>query len=260
MKKKYIGVFDSGIGGLTVVKHLIEKLPDENIVFLADTKNMPYGSKTRKQIIEYSLNNLNILSRYDLKALLIACNTSDSAARKTLQKRTSVPVLGVIDAAARKACSLTKNGKIGVIATDATVSSGRYEKFIHSIDDSISVYSLACPELAPMIEAGRSADDPHMENILKNYLKQLKEKQIDTIILGCTHYDVLKEKTEELLPEVHTVSSSVCAIDDLKELLEKQDLLNDDHDPERICLVTDDPEKFKKTASAILDEIEISIV
>ncbi|MBO4919253.1 MAG: glutamate racemase [Erysipelotrichaceae bacterium] len=260
MSKKYIGVFDSGIGGMTVVKHLIERLPNENIVFLADTKNMPYGSRTRKQIIEYSLNDLRILNRYDLKALLIACNTADSAARKTLEKQTSVPVLGVIEATARKACSLTENGKIGVIATSATVKSGKYTKALHSLNKDIKVYSLACPELAEMIEAGKTADDLQLMEILENYLNQLKKKQIDTIILGCTHYDVLKEKTEELLPEVHVVSSSVCAIDDLKEVLEKQDLLNDEHDSERICLVTADPEGFKKTAAAILDEIEINLV
>ena len=258
MSKRYIGVFDSGIGGLTAVKHLIEKLPHENVVFLADTLNMPYGSKTRKQIIEYSLNNLSILSRYDVTALLIACNTSDSAARKILQKQTSIPVLGVIEAAARQACSTTKNGKIGVLATSATIRSGKYEKTIHAIGKDIEVCSLACPELVPMIEAGKTADDPELSDILAEYLNILKEKQTDTIILGCTHYDVLKEKVNELIHEVNVVSSSVCAIDDLKELLEKQDLLNNDPEPERIYLATADPEGFKKTASAILENIEIT--
>ena len=257
MKREYIGVFDSGIGGLTAVKHLIEELPNENVVFLADTLNMPYGSKSKEQIIECSLNDFDILNRYDLKALLIACNTADSAARKTLQKQTSVPVLGVIKAAAREACRETKNRKIGVLATPATVRSGKYEKAVHAIDTDIEVYSIACPELAPMIESGRTADDPEMAEILKAYLKQLKDRQIDTVILGCTHYDVLQKKVKDLLPDIHVISSSACAIGDLKELLMKRDLLNKDCEPERIYLVTADPERFKKTASAILKNIEI---
>ncbi|MBQ1534444.1 MAG: glutamate racemase [Erysipelotrichaceae bacterium] len=257
MNRKYIGVFDSGIGGLTAVKHLIEELPNENVVFLADTLNMPYGSKSKEQIIAYSLNDFDILNRYDLKALLIACNTADSAARKTLQKQTSIPVLGVIEAAARKACTVTENRKIGVLATPATVRSGKYEKAVHAIDTDIEVYSIACPELAPMIESGRNAEDPEVTEILMGYLKQLKDRQIDTLVLGCTHYDVLEKKAKELLPNIHVISSSACAIDDLKELLIRQDLLNADPEPERIYLVTADPEKFKKTASAILKNIEI---
>ena len=258
MKKRYIGVFDSGVGGLTAVKHLIEQLPGENIVFLADTENMPYGTKSRKQIIECSLHDFDTLNRYDLKAVLIACNTADSAARKTLQRQSEVPVIGVIEAAAKEACAATGNGKVGIMATSATVRSGEYEKRIHSLNSGIEVYSLACPELAEMIEAGKSAGEGELGELLKKYLGILKEKQIDTLVLGCTHYDVLKEEVRKLLPEINVISSSFCAIGDLKELLEKRGLLDEDPDPERIYLVTGDPEAFKRTASAILDDIEIN--
>ncbi|MBQ6479417.1 MAG: glutamate racemase [Erysipelotrichaceae bacterium] len=260
MNKKYIGVFDSGIGGLTVVRNLIAQLPNENIVFLADTKNMPYGSRRRKQIVEFALNDVAILNRYDLKAILIACNTADSAARKILQKQSDIPVLGVIEAAARKACTVSRNKKIGVMATAATTRSKEYEIVIHSFDESVEVYSLACPELAVMIEKGKDGNDPEMNAILTEYTDILKLKGVDTIILGCTHYDVLKEKVEELLPETAVISSSACAIEDLNELLQKQDLLSDDPDPEKIYLVTADPQGFKKTASAILNNINIGMV
>ena len=258
MNRKYIGVFDSGIGGLTAVRNIIKELPNENIVFLADTRNMPYGSKSRKQILAYSMNDFTILNRYDLKAVLIACNTSDSAARKTLQKRSDVPVIGVIEAAARSACSKTKNNRIGVLATPATTWSREYEKAIHALDEEIEVFPIACSELAPMIEAGRTADDPELTEILSGYLSELKEKQTDTVILGCTHYDVLKEKAEELFPEAVIVSSSVCAIDDLKELLKQKDLLSDDPDPERIYLCTGDPEAFQERAAAIIENITVN--
>jgi len=145
MKKRYIGIFDSGLGGLTTVSEVLRQLPEENIVFIADTANMPYGSKSRKQIVSCALNCVEILNQYDLKALIIACNTADAAVSEKLRDLYSLAIFGVVDPAARKSAEITRNRTVGVIATSSTVRSGYYPKMIHRYGEDIEVHCVACP-------------------------------------------------------------------------------------------------------------------
>ena len=258
MKNGYLGIYDSGIGGLTVVKAVQEAFPNEKIVFLADSKHMPYGSKTPEEIVSYSLENVSILSRYPLKAVLIACNTSDSIAREVLQERCSLPIIGVISPAAKKAVSLSQNRRIAVMATQATCASGAYVKAVSGYDEEAEVISVPCPALVPLIEEGRFLHpDEELDTVLSSYLDQVKESGADTLILGCTHYDVLITHVKRILPGIHTVSSSRCFLDDLKELVSSE---TDDTEEKEIFLCTSDAEDFRKTAELMLPGIRFQRV
>ncbi len=258
MKRRYIGVFDSGIGGLTTVSQIREKLPNENIVFFGDTENMPYGEKSREQIISLTLNDIDVIRNYDLKAIIIACNTCDCNASTAARAYCDIPVFGVIAPAVRKAVSLTENKKIGIMATEATVATKEYEKRILCLDPEISVIQIASSKLAPLVEEGKFLkDDKEMDAAIEEYLRPLLDQDIDTLILGCTHYDLLADLISKKAPSLKIVSSSRCVIDDLNSFLEENDLFDTDHDPEYIYMVNKDPEHFQKVASCLIDDIEI---
>lgn len=250
-KEKYIGVFDSGIGGLTVVKSIVETMPNENIIYFGDTAHVPYGTRSKEQIIEYVLSDVKFLSRFNIKAIVIACNTADSAARDKIEEKYSdIPVYGVVAPASKKAAELTKNKKIGVIATNATVNSGAYEKTIHSFDKTAQVISLACPLLVPLVEEGRfKKGDQVIEEVLREYLTPLKEQGIDTLVLGCTHYPLLYDIITEIMGDgVMVISSSVAAAEELKKGLGERDILSDSKTSERKYFVSDNAEDFEKHA------------
>lgn len=251
---KYIGIFDSGVGGLTVVKALLEKMPNENIVYFADSKHMPYGDKTTEQIREYVLDDVKFLNNYDLKTVLIACNTADAIASNSVKANINIPVYGVIDAAARTAIKVTTNNKIGVIATAATISTNEYTKKINEYNSEVEVYNQACPFLAPLIEDGNfDIGNEEIRNIIEDYLVPLLEKQIDTLILGCTHYDLLLEIIHDMYPELKLVSSSRCVIDDIIKEVES----NSNSKPEQLYFVSSNKDKFKQIASKIIPNIEV---
>ena len=254
---KYIGLFDSGLGGLTVAKAIKQNLPKENIVFLADNKNMPYGNKTNEQIISFSTACSKTLDSYDLKAMIIACNTSDSIYGKTLKGLYSYPVFGVIDAACKSAFNLSKNKKIAVLATPACISSRQYEISLKQLDENITVYPIACDKLAPMIEQGLFLNDnPQMKQTIKEYLSPVIDI-VDTVILGCTHYDLIDTYVKDLIPNVNIVSSSRCVVQKLKNYLETNNLLNDEKNLQDIYLSTADPSSLNTTAKYIINDIEI---
>ena len=258
MSNKYIGIFDSGVGGLTVVKHIIETLPEENLVFLADNANVPYGDKDKEQIILFSHQNTNILNQYNLKAIVIACNTSDSISRKELEKHYDIPFFGVINPAVVQASKLTKNNKIAVLATKATINSREYEKQLKDINNNFQVYSLACPELVPLIEQGKyNTSDIETVEIMKRYLSQVSD--VDTIILGCTHYDLLIDIVKMIRPDLNIVSSSSCVVNNLYEYLNKNNLLNTKKDID-IYLTTKKTKKLDDVSSMIIDNIEFNKV
>ena len=217
---KRIGVFDSGLGGLTVVKAILSEMPKENIVFFADAANMPYGDKTPEEIVAFSRHNASILNEYDLKALVIACNTSDSIAGDLLKQSYEIPVSGVITAAAEEAVKQTKNKKIAVLATKATVLSGSYQKQIKELDEEIAVTAIPCPDLVPLIEEGRFIGyDELLDRSIDKYLEEARQCEADTVILGCTHYDLLYDLVQEKMPDVKIVSSSRTVVQELKEIL-----------------------------------------
>ncbi len=258
MRNSYIGVFDSGLGGLTTVRELIRQLPDENIVFLGDTKNMPYGSKQRNEIISFTKNNIKTLMKYDVKAIIIACNTSDSNASDVVRNYFDIPIFGVIKPAVRKALSVSQNRRIGIMATSLTIKSKKYEELIHSYDQDVKVFGIECPLLVPMIEDGEFINNEEkMTDTVREYLKPLQEENIDTLILGCTHYDLLQDIIRKLAPEINIVSSSRCVIDDVKEYLNDNDLTNDAEVTQRKYLCSKDGENFRKIASLIIDDINI---
>lgn len=249
--EKYIGVFDSGIGGLTVVKSIVESMPNENIIYFGDTAHVPYGTRSKEQIIEYVLNDVKFLSSFDIKAIVIACNTADASARETvIEKYPDIPVFGVVEPASKKAALATKNNKIGVIATNATVDSGSYEKNIAKYNPDAEVFSVACPLLVPLVENGRyKKGDNVIEKVLDEYLSVLKEKQIDTLVLGCTHYPLLYDIIADIMGnEVQIISSSVAAAETLKNGLESRSLLKHTPISERKYFVSDNAEHFEKQA------------
>ena len=253
-KEKYIGIFDSGVGGLTVVKALHEKMPKENIVYLADLKHMPYGDKTDEQIINYVLDDAKFLNTYELKAIVIACNTADSIALKSVEEAYDIPVFGVIDATAKVASKTTKNNKVGIIATTATINNNKYERLINKYNPHIQTYSQACPFLSPMIEKGKfNIDNKEMKLMLEDYLTNMINEGIDTLILGCTHYDLLKDIIKQMYPNLNIVSSSQCVIDVINSSIEH----NDNNYSEQLYFATSDCNNLKNVASMFMDEIEV---
>jgi len=193
MDARPIGVFDSGLGGLTTVKKLAEYLPGEDIIYLGDTGRVPYGSRSRDTIIKYSTQDAAFLAGFDIKAMVIACNTACSVAFEMLDDIYDIPVFEVVSAPTKVAAELTKNGKIGVIGTTATIRSGAYEAALRKIAPQLLVFSVPCPLFVPLAENGRTAsDDVAALAIADDYLSKVRESGIDTLILGCTHYPLLR--------------------------------------------------------------------
>lgn len=249
-----IGVFDSGIGGLTVVKSIIERLPNENIVYFGDTAHVPYGTRSKRQITNYVLNDVKFLNSYNVKAIVIACNTADSVARESVEQQYDMPVFGVVDPASRMAAETTKNGKIGVIATNATIRSKSYSRTIAKYNPDARVIGKACPLLVPLVENGRfQPGDIVIETVLREYLVPLVVKGIDTLVLGCTHYPLLYGIIKSMFPKLQIISSSVAAAKTLQDSLEKDGLVNDGRGGDRKYFVSDDAEGFEQHAGIFMD-------
>lgn len=253
----YIGIFDSGMGGLTVVKSILQSMPNENIVYFGDTAHVPYGTRSKEQITEYVLNDVKFLSGFNIKAIVIACNTADSIARKEVESRYDLPVFGVVEPAAKKAVQVTKSGRIGVIATNATVHSCAYEKTIEKFSKDALVFSSACPLLVPLVENGRfRRGDGVIEAVLTEYLEPLKEKDIDTLVLGCTHYPLLYDLIEDIMPGITIISSSDAAAEALSCELKRQNLLNCGAGGKRKYFVSDRPDSFREQAQIFMGDAE----
>lgn len=252
----YIGVFDSGIGGLTVVKSIVEYMPGENIIYFGDTAHVPYGTRSKRQILQYVLSDVKFLNTFDIKAIVIACNTADSIAREAVEKAyPNIPVFGVVDPASRMAAATTKNKKVGVIATKATVGSGAYEKAIAGYDPDITVLSAACPLLVPLVENGRfEVGDIVIETVVKEYLDPLLAQGIDTLVLGCTHYPLLYDIIGHLYPELNIISSSGAAAAKMLGTLIQKDLCSNSAAGERKYFVSDDAEGVDKLARVFMGE------
>lgn len=251
---KPIGIFDSGLGGLTVVKSVTELLPGENIIYFGDTAHVPYGSRSKEQITEYVMNDVRFLSGFDIKAVVIACNTADSVARDKIEEKYPLPVFGAVEPAAREAALVTKNKRIGVMATNATVQSGAYEKAIKRFCPDAEIISEACPLFVPLIEDGRfSKGDTVIESVTDEYLEIMKREKIDTLILGCTHYPLLTDIISDRLPGVSIVSSSLAAAKRLSEMLEKNNMKNESGKAgEMRIFVSDKAQDFEKHAEIFM--------
>lgn len=254
LSEKPIGIFDSGLGGLTVVKAVLEHMPYENIIYLGDSLNVPYGEKTSGQITEFVFKNTEFLLKHGVKAVAIACNTADATSRGKLMQCYSLPIIGVIGPASHKAANLTKNKKVGVIATSTAVNSGAYERTIKAYLSDCEVFSVAAPKLVPLVEAGKiHKDDREMTDALKSYLMPLKQKGIDTLILGCTHYPLVYELVKDILPDINIVCSGTSSLGLLREKLSNEGLLNKSGKRgEARYYVTGEPSYFEKNGGLFL--------
>jgi glutamate racemase len=255
-KNAPVGVFDSGVGGLTVAREIMRQLPDERIVYFGDTARVPYGSKSKDTILKYSRQIIRFLRTKDVKAIVIACNTATAYTLDTVSKETDIPVIGVINAGARTAVKATRNGKIGVIGTEATVNTGIYTEVMKKLRPDIEVTGKSCPLFVPLVEEGLLHDSV-TDEIASRYLAELKGKYIDTLVLGCTHYPLLRSTMRRLMgDEVTLVNPAYETAIELKELLTEQNLLRDpaaDVDGEKYQFyVSDLAEKFTNFATSIL--------
>jgi len=249
-----IGVFDSGIGGLTVLHKIIEALPRENTVYLGDTARAPYGTKSVETVLRYSFENSEFLLEKKVKLLVVACNTSTAVALARLGEQLPIPVVGVIEPGVRRAVKISKNKKIGVIGTDATIQSGAYTRALRVAHPGIEVYSRACPLFVPLVEEGWT-DNVVVELTVKSYLESFKHSGIDTLILGCTHYPLLKTSIRDFLGRgVRLVDSAEEVAVEVTAMLERQSLTRQRGKGVHGFFVTDAPDRFIKVGQRFLGE------
>ncbi|MCX7882819.1 MAG: glutamate racemase [Brevinematales bacterium] len=252
-QKKPIGIFDSGVGGLTVVRAMMELLPSESFVYLGDTANLPYGEKSAEMVRQYAFHNARFLQEFDIKVMVVACNTASSVALTDLQQAFDFPVIGVIEPAAKEAIKVSSSKKIGVIGTKRTIRTQMYTHKIHEIEPQATVVGKACPLFVPLIEEGFLHHEA-MTLIAREYLVPLRGK-IDTLILGCTHYPLIRDTIQSLLPEVHLVDSAYSTARELRQLLLERGWLSPSLTPSRLFYATDITEHLNTLARMILPEM-----
>jgi len=248
-----IGVFDSGIGGLTVVEEIIKVLPHESLVYFGDTARLPYGTKSKDVVTKYSIQISNFLIKKRVKIIVVACNTSSSNALPELRKRFNVPIIGVIEPAVKQALKVTKSGRIGVIGTEATIKSNAYQNLLRKYSSRISVYSQSCPLFVSLVEEGW-INKPVTLTVAKEYLSGLKRDRIDTLILGCTHYPLIKNVISAVLGKnVVILDSAKATANEVQSLLDKTKLNSLKCNKVKYeFYVSDAPEKFIKLGRKFL--------
>lgn len=250
-----IGVFDSGMGGLTTVKQLIRLLPNEDIIYLGDTARVPYGNKSKKTIIKFSIQNVLYLLKFKVKLILVACNTSSSLALNTLKKRFKIHIVGVVEPGVKKALELSKNKRIGIIGTNATIDSNAFQNRIIRIDPSVKVFAKSCPLFVPLVEEGWFRKKVTLD-VIKKYLIPLKNKAIDTLILGCTHYPLLISSIRRVMgPHVKLVNYAEQIALGAKQLMEEAGIASSKKRKGKIkFFLTDKPYMFKKIGQRFLGQ------
>lgn len=251
-----IGVFDSGVGGLTVVREIMRQTPNEKIIYFGDTARVPYGSKSKETVTRFSRQIVRFLKTHEVKTIVVACNTASAYALEDLEKEIDIPILGVVKPGAKAAAAATRNGKIGVIATEATIGSHIYSEYIKKIHPEVTIYGKACPLFVPLVEEGLW-EDPVTDEIAKRYLNELIDIDIDTLILGCTHYPLIRSTVARVMGEkVTLVNPAYETARELRSLLEEKGLLNEA--PGKLgenkyqFYVSDGAEKFKTFANSII--------
>ena len=251
-----IGVFDSGVGGLTVAREIMRQLPNERIVYFGDTARVPYGSKSPETITKYSRQIARFLQMQHVKAIVIACNSASACALDALEEESDLPIIDVVRPGAKTAMEATHNGKIGVIATEATIKSGIYKRYIEENDTDVSVVGKACPLFVPLVEEGLW-EDPVTDEIARRYLTELIDIDIDTLILGCTHYPLIRSTVGKVMGDkVTLVNPAYETARELKALLEREGMESEKR-PELGTelyrfFVSDAADKFQKFANSII--------
>lgn len=252
---KSIGVFDSGVGGLTVVKELIRQIPCEDIIYFGDTARVPYGIKSKETIIRFSIENILFLLKQDVKLICVACNTVSSVALPIIRSHFRVPIVGVITPGAREAVYATRNKRIGIIGTRSTIKSRTYEIEIKQLDCGIKVWAVACPLFVPLVEEGWLRGEVVFK-VARTYLEPLKDAGVDTVILGCTHYPILKTVIKEVLgKQVTLIDSAKQVAIEVKKILASDGLINKKrHRGRHRFYVSDNPEWFSSLAERFLGQ------
>ena len=250
-----VGVFDSGLGGLTVVREIMRQLPSEDIVYFGDTARVPYGSKSKDTIVYFSRQIVRFLRTKKVKAIVVACNTASALALDEIESENDLPMIGVVKPGAIAAAAATKTGRVGVIGTQATVASGIYTKVLSGIDKRISVHGKACPLFVPMVEEGMT-EHPVMMQMIDYYLREVKESDVDALVLGCTHYPLLRSQIHEYLGDAITlVNPAYETAMGLKHLLQENNLLRAEEQNKQAAAdlyVSDLPDRFRSFANSIL--------
>ena len=256
IKEAPIGVFDSGVGGLTVVREIMRQIPEERIVYFGDTARVPYGGKSTDTLIRYTRQIIRFLKTRGVKAIVVACNTASAVALEAVRDELDIPIIGVVRPGAKVAAAATKNKKIGIIGTETTVNSGMYVKLIQDLLPDAQVIGKACPLFVPLVEEGWTKD-PVTEEVARRYLADLQNSDIDSLILGCTHYPLLRHMVGEIMGEnVTLVNPAYETALELKALLEREGIANDGENKNfenpYEFFVSDLADKFKTFANSIL--------
>ena len=252
MDNRPIGIFDSGLGGLTVLKALREVLPDEDFIYVGDTARVPYGNKSIKKVNQYSNQICSWLINKNCKIIVVACNTVSAIALKTLKENFSIPIIGVIESGVNRAIRITKNKEIGVLGTVSTIKSDEYGLQIKKQNSKAKVTSLACPLFVPLVEEGLIQGDIPTQ-IIKMYLADIKDLELDTIILGCTHYPLLKDLIQRFLGDkINLVDSGDAVGYEVKTFISNENLKTKKKVGVFKCFVTDEPKSFDKHAKRFL--------
>ena len=251
-----IGVFDSGVGGLTVMREIMRQIPNEKIIYFGDTARVPYGGKSQDTVTRYSEQIVRFLKTFQIKTIVVACNTASAYALDILEKASDVPIIGVVRPGAKVAAEVTRNGRIGVIATEATINSGIYTKYIQELNQNVTIYGKACPLFVPLVEEGL-LEDPVTDEIARRYLTELIDIDIDTLILGCTHYPLIRSTLGKIMgKKVTLVNPAYETARELKEMLTELDLLQENPpglgSNQYQFYVSDKAEKFVRFANSII--------
>lgn len=247
-----IGIFDSGVGGLTVMQRLLETVPGEHLIYLGDTARFPYGSKSAATVTRYSLENTTFLLEKDVKMIVVACNSASAVSLDALRDRFDVPIVGVIEPGARAAVAATRNRKVGVIGTDATIASGSYTRALKALDPALEIYTRACPLFVPLVEEGW-VDNEVCRQAAAIYLASLRQSRIDTLVLACTHYPLLAPVIAAYLgPEVTLVDSAAETAREVAGTLAARGIAREGRGGSASFFVTDVPDRFVKVGGRFL--------
>jgi len=255
MNDQPIGVFDSGLGGLTVVHALQKYLPNETIIYFGDTARVPYGTKTSQTVLQFAEQDCHFLLRFDPKLVIVACNTASALALEELELRIPIPVLGVVAPGAAEAIHQANGRGIAVLATESTVASEAYPRAIHRLSSSTPVTQQRCPSLVSLIEEGRPHDDPIIHMLLSEYLEGVRPLDPAVVLLGCTHYPLVARAISELMPRAKVVDSAEATARTARQRLTDEDALSSSATPGRLrCYVSDNPQRFREIGGRFLGQ------
>lgn len=267
MRNRPIGVLDSGVGGLTVVKEIFRQLPNEEVIYFGDTARCPYGPRPADEVKKFTLEIVDFLLRYDVKMIVIACNTATAAALDAVKERINIPVIGVIQPGSFAAIKKTKTGKIGVIGTEGTISSGEYERTLKNINPNLDITSLACPTLVPIVEDGNYSEN-EIKKIVSQALSPISNKEMDSLILGCTHYPIISNQIQEVMGKgVNLLSSAEETAREVSAILHYHNIMSSPlQQPTHRFYTTGDTNQFKQIGEnwlekkIVVEHIELSCI